>query len=122
VTGFIPGGSAVSGAINTLAKVGITSKPSADIKLGGITTLAPSVQANASALAQQSSVGNALYQGSTGQPPTSAPVYGQAFSSAVADNKGIKEVELDENGNPKKPSYTMYYAIGLAVVYFLFIK
>jgi len=117
VLSLVPGGGAVKGALGALSK---TASPTT--KLGGIATLAPSTTANASALASQESISQSLYAGSTGSVPSSTPVYAGEYSQAVNDNKGIAKVDLDENGNQKKP-INWFLIGGIALVaYFLIIK
>jgi len=117
VIGALPGGSAVKSALGALTK---TASPTT--KLGGIATLAPSNIANSSALASQASVGQSLYAGATGSIPSSTPVYAGEFSQQVDANKGITEVKLDANGNPKKPiNWVVIIAVGLGA-YFLILK
>jgi hypothetical protein len=118
---LIPGGGAVSSALATLSKTGsVSSYSQPTTTLGGINTLAPSTISNASALAQQSSVSKSLYAGATGSIPNSTPEYATDFTEAVQDDKGIKNVPLDENGNPKKKTnWTMYLVVGVVVVYLI---
>ena len=110
VVGMLPGGKVATGVLK-----GLNAVNSANKSIGGINTLQPSAVASASATASQMSVSNSLYAGSTGQIPNSPPVY-------ASNVEGIKEVELDENGNPKKPINPLLILGGIAVAYFLFMK
>jgi len=110
VLGLLPGGK-----VATTVLKGISTVNKATTSIGGINTLQPSALQSASANASAQSVGNSLYAGSTGAVPSSAPVY-------ASNVEGIQKVELDENGNPKKPINPLFIVGGIAVAYFLFLK
>jgi hypothetical protein len=99
-----------------------------DKNLGGISTLAPSLNSLSSAIAQQKSVSQSLIAGSTGVAPSSSPIYASsqivnaqksAEQSRVLD-KGVQRDDLKPPTDGKKDN-TLFYVLGAVAVYF-FIK
>lgn len=123
---LIPGGGAVSSSLaqanKILSKANVSTVAKPTTNLGGISTLTPSNESMASAIAQQNAVAQSLTAGSQGLAPSNnTPVY-QADISIPDKTNGIKKVPLDENGNPKKPSYMPFIIGGLILAYFLIKK
>lgn len=80
-----------SPSINLLGSLGVKSTPKPTLEQGGVSTLQPSTNAVASALASQKSVTQSLTAGAMGVSAPTSPNYATDFETAKAsDNAGIK--------------------------------